>query len=128
MLFIYSKMTVFDCLKSLTLSAGGNDDGMLRNKFVVVCKCPGGGTLLTVKCPAPRTHRETNARCLPERMLTVPIDSHITVIWKPGLISKSEWWIQGEHWNLVHPAFYCFYWFYCFVIQILHIEKGINRF
>ena len=37
-----SKKTVFDCLKPLTLSAVGNDDRMLRNKFVVVCKCPGG--------------------------------------------------------------------------------------
>ena len=53
------------CLKPLTLSAVGNDDRMLRNKFVVVCKCPGGGTLLTVKCPSPATHRETNARVSP---------------------------------------------------------------
>ena len=58
-------MTVLDCLKPLTLSAVGNDDKMVRNKFVVVCKCPGDGTLLTVKCPAPGTHRETNARGLP---------------------------------------------------------------
>ena len=36
------------------LSAVGNDDRMLRSKFVVVCKCPGAGTLLTTKCPAPR--------------------------------------------------------------------------
>ena len=34
------KMTVFDCLKPLTLSAVGNDNRMLRKKFVVVCKCP----------------------------------------------------------------------------------------
>ena len=58
-------MTVLGCLKPLTLSAVGNDDGVLRNKFVVVCKYPGVGTLLTVKCPAPGTHRETNARGLP---------------------------------------------------------------
>ena len=51
-----------DCLKPLTLSAVGNDNRMLRNKFVVVCKCSGAGTLLTVKCPFPGTHRETNAR------------------------------------------------------------------
>ena len=71
-------MTVFDCLKPLTLSAVGNDDRMMRNKFVVVCKCPGVGTLLTFKCPAPRTHRETNARGLPGGgMLAVGIDSHI---------------------------------------------------
>ena len=53
-----------DRLKLLTLSAVGNDDRMLRNKFVV-CKCPGAGTLLTVKCPSPGTHRETNAWGLP---------------------------------------------------------------
>ena len=73
-------MTVLDCLKSLTLSAVGNDDRMLRNKFVVVCKCPRAGTLLTVKCSAPGTHRETNARGLPgEGMLAVGIDLHISV-------------------------------------------------
>ena len=36
------------------------------------------GTLLTVKCPAPGTHRETNARGLPGGMLAVGIDSHIS--------------------------------------------------
>ena len=70
-------MTVFDCLKPFTLSDVGNDDRMLRNKFVVVCKCP-GGTLLTFKCPAPGTHCETNARGLPGGMLAVGIDSHIS--------------------------------------------------
>ena len=67
-------MTVLGCLKPLTLSAVGNDDGVLRNKFVVVCKYPGVGTLLTVKCPAPGTHRETNAR---GGMLAAGIESHI---------------------------------------------------
>ena len=76
-------MTVFDCLKSLALSAIGNDDKMLRNKFVVVCKfMPCGGTLLTVKCRAPRPHRETNAPGLPRGeggvKLDVGIDSHIS--------------------------------------------------
>ena len=42
MLFTYSKMTVLDCLKPLTLSAIGNDDRMLQIKFVVVCKYQGG--------------------------------------------------------------------------------------
>ena len=65
MLFTYSKMAVLDCLISLTLSAVGNDDRMFRNKFVVVCKCPGAGTLSTVKCPLPGAHCETNARGLP---------------------------------------------------------------
>ena len=43
---------------------------------------PGGaGTLLTVKCPAPGSHRETTARGLPGGggMLAVGIDSHITI-------------------------------------------------
>ena len=36
------------------LSSIGNDDRILRSKFFVVCKCPGGsGTLLTTKCLAP---------------------------------------------------------------------------
>ena len=86
MLFTYSKMTMFDCLKPLTLSAVGNNDRMLRNKFVIVCKYPGGGTQLTVKCPAPGTHRQTNARGLLRwfaqgRMLAVGIDSHIRVVY-----------------------------------------------
>ena len=50
--------------EALTLSAVGNDDRMLRNKFVV-CKCPGPRTLLIVKCPASGTHLKTNARGLP---------------------------------------------------------------
>ena len=36
-----------------------------------------GGALLTVKCPPPGTHRETNARGLPGGMLAIGIDSHI---------------------------------------------------
>ena len=70
-------MSVFDCLKPLTLSAVGNDDRILQNKFVVVCKYPGAGTLLTVKCPVPGTHRETNARGLPGGIVAVGIHSHI---------------------------------------------------
>ena len=78
MLFTYSKTTVLDCLKPLTLSAVGNDDTMLRNKFVVVCKCPGAGTLLTVKCPAPGTHREQMPGVCPGGgMLAVGVDLHI---------------------------------------------------
>ena len=71
-------MTVLDCLKPLTLNAVGNDDRMLRNKFVIVCKCPGDrDTVLTVKCLAPGTHRETNDRSLPGGgILAVGIDSH----------------------------------------------------
>ena len=40
--FTYSKMTVLDCLKPMILSAVGNDDRMLRNRFFIVCNCPGG--------------------------------------------------------------------------------------
>ena len=28
---------------------------MLRSKFLIICKCPGPGTLLTTKCPGPGT-------------------------------------------------------------------------
>ena len=69
-------MTVLDCLKSLTPSAVGNDDRMLRNKFVVVCKYPGGRDTINCQMP-PVTYRETNARGLPGGMLAVGIDSHI---------------------------------------------------
>ena len=65
-------MTVFDCLKPLTLSAVGNDDRVLRNRFFLFANARGGGgggggTLLIVKCPPTGTHCETNARCLPRR-------------------------------------------------------------
>ena len=43
-----------DRLKALTLSAVGNDDRMLRNKFVVVCKCPGGRDTINCQMPVPR--------------------------------------------------------------------------
>ena len=73
-------MTVIDCLKPLTLSAVGNGDRMLRNKFFCCLQMPGGaGTLSTAKCPAPvGTHRSTNARGLPGGMLAAGIVSHIT--------------------------------------------------
>ena len=77
-LFIYFKMTVLDCLKPLTLSAVGNDERMLRNKFLLFANARGAGTLLTTKCPAPGTHRRaTNIRGLPGGMLAAGIDSHI---------------------------------------------------
>ena len=77
-------MTVLDCLKVLTLSAVGNGSRILRNQFFVVCKCPGGhyqlSTLSTAKCPAPGTHRATNARGLPwGGVLAAGIDSHINL-------------------------------------------------
>ena len=74
-------MTVLDCLKPLTLSAVGNDDRMLRNKFVVVCKCPRGTDTINCQMPGPRDSIcETNARGFPGGggMLTVGIDSHIS--------------------------------------------------
>ena len=60
-------MTVFDCLKPLNLSDVGNDDRMLRNKFVVVCKCPGARD--TTNCQMPGVY--------PGGMLAVLIDSHL---------------------------------------------------
>ena len=61
----------------MTLSAVGKADRMLLSKFFVVCKCPGGRTLLNSKCPAPRTNLASNARDLGGEgggMLTVEID------------------------------------------------------
>ena len=55
------------CLKLLTLSVVGNEDRMLRNKIFAVCKFPGGGALLNSKCPAPETHRASNAWGFPGR-------------------------------------------------------------
>ena len=67
-------MTVLDCLKPLTLSAVGNADRMLRLMFA---NFRGTGTLITAKCPAPGTHRASNARSLPGGMFAAAIDSHI---------------------------------------------------
>ena len=45
----------------LILRAVGNNNSMLRSKFLCYLQMPGGaGTLLTVKYPAPRTHRVSN--------------------------------------------------------------------
>ena len=63
----------------LLLSAVGNVDRMLRSKIFVICKCSGDGTLLTVKCWAPGTHRVSNARGLPGGMLADGIDSYIRI-------------------------------------------------
>ena len=62
----------------MTLRAVGNDDRMLLSNYFVVCKCPGGGTLLNSKCPAPGTDWASNAGVFPGRMLPDGIDSHIT--------------------------------------------------
>ena len=91
-----SKTTVLDCLKPLTLRAVRNGDRMLRNKFFVVCKCPGRGTLSTAKCPAPETHLATNAQSLPGggEWLATGIDSHIIsslciqIVTKPYHLNK----------------------------------------
>ena len=80
MLLTYSKMTVLDCLKPLTLSAVGNGDRMLRNTFLLFANARGAGTLSTAKCPAPGTHRAINGRGLPGGMLAAGIDSHIIYI------------------------------------------------
>ena len=46
-------MTLFDCLKPLTLSAVGTADRMLRDKFVVVYKCLGGRDTISCQMPGP---------------------------------------------------------------------------
>ena len=72
-------MTVFDCLKPLTLSTVRNDDRMLRNKFVVVCKCLRGRDTINCQMLGPRrglTVKQMPGIC-PGGMLTVGIDSHI---------------------------------------------------
>ena len=58
---VETKVTVLDCLKPLTLSAVGNEDKMLRNKFFVFCKYRGCRD--TINCQM--SHRATNARGLP---------------------------------------------------------------
>ena len=78
MLFTYSKMTVLTCLKSLTLSAVGIDDRMLRNKFVVVCKCPEGRDTINCQMPGPRDSSWNKCPGFARGgMLAVGIDSHI---------------------------------------------------
>ena len=56
--------------------------GCYETSLLLFANARGPGTLLTVKFPAPRNHRETNARGLPGGggMLTVGIDSHISRI------------------------------------------------
>ena len=85
-------MTVLDYLKPLTLSAVRNDDRMLRNKFVVVCKCSGDRDTINCQCPVPGTYRETNAWGLPGGMLAVGIDSHIMLP-----VGLCEWNITTAH-------------------------------
>ena len=46
-------MIVLDCLKPLTLSAVGNDNGMLyETSLLLFANARGAGTPLTVKCPS----------------------------------------------------------------------------
>ena len=71
-------MTVFDCLKPLTLSAVGNNDRILRNKFVVVYKCPVGGYSLLSNARPPGLIVKQMPGVCPGGMLTVGIDSHIS--------------------------------------------------
>ena len=51
--------------------------GCYETSLLVFANARRAGTLLTVKCPAPGTHRETNARGLPGEMLAAGIESHI---------------------------------------------------
>ena len=71
-------MTVFNCWKPWTLSAVGNDNRMLRNKFVVVCKCPGGRDTINCQMPGLRglIVKQMPGVC-PGGMLAIGIDSHI---------------------------------------------------
>ena len=54
--------------------------GCYETSFLLFANSRGPGALLTVKCPAPGTHRETNAGVCPGGMLAVRIDSHIIVL------------------------------------------------
>ena len=80
--FMVEKMLF--CIQNdpLILRAVGNNDSMLRSKFLCYLQMPGGaGTLLIVKYPAPRTHRVSNA---------------------PGLS-----WVDARVWNsLVHYLYH----------------------
>ena len=52
--------------------------GCYETSLLLFANARGAGTLLTVKCPAPGTHGETNAGVCPGGgMLAVGIDSHI---------------------------------------------------
>ena len=51
----------------------------LRNKFVVVCKCPGGRDTINYKCPGPGLIVKQKPGICPGAMLAVGIDSHITL-------------------------------------------------
>ena len=54
--------------------------GCYETSLLLFTNARGAETLLTVKCPSPGTHRETNARGLPGMgMLAVGTDSHITL-------------------------------------------------
>ena len=53
--------------------------GCYETSFLLFANARGAETLLTVKFPAPGTHRETNARGLPGGVLAVGIDTHITM-------------------------------------------------
>ena len=74
----YSKTTVLDCLKPLTLSVIGNNRRMFETSFLLFANARGTGKLLTAKCPPTGTHRAINARGLPGGgMLAAGFDSHI---------------------------------------------------
>ena len=73
-----------------TLGTTGNGDRMLQNKFLAVCKCPGGQDTINCQMSALRTHCATNAQGLPRGMLVAEIDSHIiSGILKCGLRTQN---------------------------------------
>ena len=64
-------------LKPLTLSAIGNDDWILQNKFFVVCKCPGGRDTINCQMPGPRDSSCIKCPGFTWGMLVAGIDTHI---------------------------------------------------
>ena len=58
MLFIYSKMTAWN---PWLWAPSEMTTGCYETSLLLFANARGDGTLLTVKCPSPGTHRETNA-------------------------------------------------------------------
>ena len=69
-------MAVLDYLKPLTLSAVGNGDRSLRNKFFVVCKCPGDRDTINCQMPGSRDSLCNKYQGFAGGMLAAGIDSH----------------------------------------------------
>ena len=81
-------MTVPECLKPLTLSAVGDDDGMLRNNFFIVCKRPVGRDTINCQMPGPRDSSCNRCPVFAPGDLAAGIDSHITVKMQNATLKK----------------------------------------